>query len=296
MRRRFLLIHNPLAGRRGNRLRTGVIEGLKNHGALVTKVEEPDMTAVAARISKICGKSRFDAVLVSGGDGTVRAVVSSSWQQKIPLGLIPSGTGNVLAHEIGQPFDSQGIVDVLLHGPEIEFQASQINGQPFLLMAGIGFDAEVISGLNLATKQRVGKLAYAWPIIRALQAQPEEFAVEIDGAKRQATWLIATRVSHYAGSFNIAKRANLRQPGMIAVVFEAKTRLGRLQELYALVSSKIKGQKSIKMFACHDINVFSTKPRAIHADGDKAGITPAKISTGYPTVRLIVPHKYALKS
>jgi len=289
MRSRFLLIHNPLAGRRGNRLKKGVVEGLKSHGAQITSIEESDMATVVARISKIGPMAQFDAVIVSGGDGTVRAVVSSLWQQQIPLGLIPSGTGNVLAHEIGQPFCKNRLVEVLLHGPEIAFQASQINGKPFLLMAGIGFDAEVIARLNLATKQRLGKLAYAWPIFRTLLDKPEEFDCEIDGTKHKATWLIATRSSHYAGSFIIAKSANLKKPGMTAVVFTASTRLGRMQELFAIASSKITQQKSIKMVACHNISVFSTKPRAIQADGDESGITPAKISTGHSTVHLIVP-------
>jgi len=85
---------------------------------------------------------------------------------RTPLGLVPVGTGNVLGSELGLVRDAQKLARGLLDDRDVPVRVALANGQPFLLMASAGFDARVLSHLDQVLKRRIGKLAYAGPLLR----------------------------------------------------------------------------------------------------------------------------------
>lgn len=302
MRRRFLLIHNPVAGLRGRTLSQRVARKLKRHGCEVVIMRQLGLPTGAAAEGMLshAALETFDAVIAAGGDGTVRALLSRLAGTGVPLGIIPAGTGNVLAREVGMPTAPQGIADVLYAGPETKLTGATANGEPFLLMAGAGFDGQVIGALDLETKRSFGKIAYSMPITRALMQSPPMFDVEVDGTHHTATWVVVARARHYAGGFKLVPDANLWSRTLHAVLFSAQSRAGRMRELAYLASGKLAACPSVVILPAQEVTVqaredaMSLHPaHAAQLDGDPFGHAPLHVrADGLGAVPLIVPDTF----
>jgi diacylglycerol kinase (ATP) len=125
-----------------------------------------------------------DLVLVWGGDGMVQRCVDALAGTGVPIGILPAGTANLLATNLGVPIDVRGAVDVAMHGRRRPLDVGVVNGERFAVMAGAGFDALMIRDADRGLKDRVGRLAYVWTGARATRARRRPMRVRVDGA----TW------------------------------------------------------------------------------------------------------------
>ena len=290
MRRNLLVLYNPHAGPRGQSLFKRVVKALERRGVNVVTRQIGEGHDVSHRLTDA---GSFDAVIAAGGDGTIRAVLTALDGRNVPVGLVPTGTGNVLAHEIRLPRLPAKLADVLSSGPMITFQGGRANGAPFFLMAGIGFDGDVIGHLNRRLKRHVGKLAYASAIARSLAKAPAEFEVMVDGQRFVADWVVASRVRHYGGKFELAPNACLKKPGLVAVLFQSTSRQDRARQLMALARRRLNGAAGVTYVSCSKLSVNGPHPIAVEVDGDAMGTTPLEITSNGPDVSLIVPGEYA---
>jgi diacylglycerol kinase (ATP) len=113
-------------------------------------------------------RSGVDLVLASGGDGTVTACAGGVAGSGIPLGVLACGTGNLLARNLGLPLSLDEALTVALTGSERRLDVGTANGRPFVVMAGIGFDAAMLEGASEELKKRMGWAAYALSALRHL--------------------------------------------------------------------------------------------------------------------------------
>lgn len=288
MRRRFLLVHNRSAGRPTTRLLGQVVAELERRRRLVTRWE-PGCTI---DIETVLGWQDYDAVISAGGDGTFRWLLKILASRDVPVGVVPMGTGNVLANEIGMPATPSALADVLIAGPELTLQAALANGEPFFLMAGAGFDGDVVRRLDSNLKQRVGKLSFVLPVLKALAVRPTEIEVEIDGETFTAGWVVASRARCYGGRFVIAPDASLKSRGMQVVLFRSLSRLVRLRQLLSLVAGRLDREPSVETVYGRHIRIRSAAQVPVQLDGDAAGTTPVEITLTGPRARLIVPRRF----
>lgn len=287
-RARFLLVNNPHAGRRRQGLVTGVIGELHARGCTIEEVgdDAADVLNNTARLAN------YDAVIGAGGDGTIRRLLRTEAGRVVPLGLIPNGTGNVLAHEIGLKPRATVIADVLIAGPEHGVQMGLSDDQPFLLMVGIGFDGDVIHRLKASLKGWIGKAAYVPTVVRAVLAKPSIFSVEIDGASHVATWAVVANARHYGGNFTIAPQAGLTKRSFEVVLFGSQSRTVRIRQLLALASGAVDQAPHVRFASGHRISVNTTGQHILaQADGDPLPRIPSQICCSEP-VRLIVPRRF----
>ena len=288
--RRFAVICNPLAGSGPARRRlAGVLDRLRADGSelVVRQGEGPAGNQSLALAALADGN--FDAVIVAGGDGTIRATAPALVGTPMPLGIIPVGTGNVLAHEIGLKLEPEEIAKCLLYGHTVSISTARANGELFLLMAGAGFDGRVIGALDLAFKQRVGKLAYVWPVARALLAAPDRLIVNIDGVEHRAAWAVVTLRARYAGAFVISHHAYLGGSGFRVVLFRPGSRVGLARQLLALASGAAGPYPAIDDLPGRHVEITTDRPVPAQIDGEAAGTTPLRIESGGPMLRLIAP-------
>jgi diacylglycerol kinase family enzyme len=286
VRRRFLIIHNPLAGRNRVGLVRDVVRHLELAGAVV---EFLSLTETEADTDFGARLDAYDAVIASGGDGTARSVASLLHGRAIPLGVIPAGTGNVLAAELDLPRDSESIAHMLLQGPVVRLSIGAVNGSPFLLMIGVGFDGHVIARLPLALKRQVGRIAFGWPVIVALARKPQLFSAMIDGRQRDASWIVVANAARYGGRFVLSPRTNVVSPGFNVVMSRATSRRQRLWELLSMVMGRLEQAATIEMRPAREIEIHQADALPVQVDGEPLSSSSYRIEADISGAAMIVP-------
>ncbi len=126
----------------------------------------------------------IDLLLCSGGDGTVRACAQGLHGTDVALGILPSGTGNLLARNLGIPADLDAAIDVALHGERRAYDVGVCGDEVFAVMAGLGIDAAMVGEAPEGLKGRIGWLAYAVSGLRAAARAPVlRVELELDGGR-----------------------------------------------------------------------------------------------------------------
>ena len=124
-----------------------------------------------------------DLILAWGGDGTVQRVIDVIAGSGATLGVLPAGTANLFATNLGIPDELPGALETALHGARRTIDVGEANGERFGVMAGAGFDASMIERADRALKDRVGHLAYVWTGVRATREGSHEVKVDVDGQR-----------------------------------------------------------------------------------------------------------------
>jgi diacylglycerol kinase (ATP) len=293
MRRHFFVIANPGAGLTGSPLLDQAASVLRREGATVARFAPQDVMAARKAAQEASGCGRYDAIVAAGGDGTIRQVAAALLGTDMPLGIVPAGTGNVLAHEIGLVPNADSIAHMLLHGPLAAVTCAYANSEPFLLMAGAGFDGRVIGALDQRFKSYLGKVAYAGPVLGALVRPVDTLSIIIDGSHHEASWAVIANARHYGGGFVLAPRAGIHERGLQAVLFKAKSRAVLIGQLMSLAMGRLDAraamQGDVAMLPCATATITAHHPVPIQIDGDVFGSTPLEVVLGSTQVKLIVP-------
>ena len=145
--------------------------------------EVPKSRKAPKRVKKALDEGA-ELILAWGGDGTVQRCLDVLAGSCVPLGIVPAGTANLLATNLGIPGDIEGAVDAALHGARRAIDVGRLNGERFGVMAGAGLDAAMIRDADAGLKDRVGRIAYVWTGARNIQAKPFEAKIKVDGS----TW------------------------------------------------------------------------------------------------------------
>jgi diacylglycerol kinase family enzyme len=293
-RTRFVLHEHPIAGIARHMLTSNVLRELQRRGCLVTRlmmgVNLPDVDWAQLACEN-------DAVISAGGDGTLRQLASHMPAGLLPVGIIPRGTGNVLASEIGLVKSLSRVADTLMHGRTVELTGARANGTPFYLMAGIGFDAEAVRRLDVETKRKWGKPAYARPILSALAEAPPRLHVSADGGREaEAGWVLVANARYYGGYFRLSAHAGFEKPDLVVHLVPRGNIGRRLVHATALGFSALQRMPGIQVWSASHLKITSEAPVAAQIDGDEFGTTPIEIKWGEPKLALIVPEAYAVRT
>lgn len=122
-------------------------------------------------------------VLVWGGDGMVQRCVDALAGSGVPVAIIPAGTANLLAHNLGIPEDLPEAVRIAFHGRHRALDLGKLNGEHFAVMAGVGFDADMINDADRGAKDRLGRLAYVRAGLRHVRTEATPVCIEVDGTE-----------------------------------------------------------------------------------------------------------------
>jgi diacylglycerol kinase (ATP) len=291
MRRRFYLIENAIAGRGEGRLTSQVCAALTEAGGEIVRGAGGDLDALSTAAYAAAHSGEFDAIIAAGGDGTIRFAAEAAAGSSTPVGVIPLGTGNVLAHEVGLPREARAIARLLIDGEVRPVRTARVNERLFLLMAGVGFDGAVIDALDHALKNRIGKFAYVRPALRALAAPPVIVNATIDGEMRQAHWVVVANASRYGGGFHLARQTHIERSGLVAVVVQAPRRADLIATLAAVAAGRIEARPNVEIIPCSTAVIKSFGPVPVQIDGDREGSTPLIISADGPSVGFVLPPK-----
>lgn len=290
--RRVLVIHNPAAGRARQRRLADVLDRLAAMECEVT-VQETGRRGDAEQFARAASPAEFDVVAAAGGDGTVNEVVNglAGGPGGLKLAVIPLGTANVLAHEIGlDPKDMDAIAATIASGDWQSVRLGMANGRHFVLMAGAGLDAQVVEGMNDTFKRYAGKLAYVAEGVRqAFGYDFPEIQVRANGRTYQGRMAVACRGRFYGGPFIAAPKAKLDDPRLHICILPKTGAAGAMRYGLALPMGWLADLPEVEMIAAESLTILGPRGAPVQADGDIVARLPAEIAVSRETVDLLVP-------
>ncbi|MFZ3033409.1 MAG: diacylglycerol kinase family protein [Parvibaculum sp.] len=284
------IILNPAAGARNKSLLQDVTARLERSGVLV-EIEETSGPGDATRLAKRAAlKGEADVIVAAGGDGTINEVARGLRGQSVPLGIIPLGTANVLAIELGLRPRGDEVANMLLAGPARLVGTGLVDGQVFLLMIGIGFDGAVIHGVDPALKRRFGKGAVIWSGLKVWWRGPgADIRLVVDGREKQAQWVVVLNGRYFAGPYVLSKSGDISMPGLTLFLFRKGNRLALARYLIALGLGCVERLSDVDVLSARRIEVRENADVCVEIDGDDSGCLPLLIEQGTQMLRLVVP-------
>jgi YegS/Rv2252/BmrU family lipid kinase len=255
-----------------------------------TKIVATEHAGHAEQLAREAAESgAYDAILIGGGDGTINEVTNgimaaSGSAPRPNVGIVPLGTCNVLATELGIPADPDEAAEVIKAGKTRAIDIGRVGDHCFLLMAGFGFDADAVRGVALPVKSLVGASAYIVSGLAALaQSKASRIKLTLDEEKLicDAFMVVVANVSSYAfEQFKIAPFAALDDGWLDICVFERppSDRVGFVAQIVMLIARRHLHDPRVRYYRARRILLESDPPIAGQLDGDSYGETPVEIA------------------
>lgn len=287
----MMIVYNPAAGQRRAQRLWRVLDIMANAGLRI-EVAETRHPGHAVDLARRAAEAGVPMVVAAGGDGTIAEVANGLAGSPCRLGIIPLGTANVLAREVGLPFSAAGVAAALAFGrtrllwPGV---AETGRGQIlFVQMLGAGFDAEVVHRLPLRLKRRIGRGAYVAQTLRELARYPfMPIRLRIDGAETEASSVIVTKGRLYAGAYTLAPGASPESRGFTVALFRKGGPVATLAYGAALPLNLISRMPGVRLVRADEIEILSEHVPA-QADGDSAGAGPLRIADAPMPMNVVV--------
>ena len=235
------------------------------------------------------------AVIGMGGDGTLNEIVQSLAKSDTPLGIIPTGTTNVMARDLGIPLNIEGACEIIISGNQRKMPLGIIelhdNPTPrfFLLMCGIGWDGIICKTVSSQIKKTFGKGAYALETFKSIvHGDLEDFDIQIQTKTYLASTMIASVTAHYAGSLPITPNATPFDEEFQVFILKTKSRKSMVELLGRAALGKLDSMKDIVRVSASEIAI--RRPEIpVQVDGDYVGETPANIRRTSDSLKIIYP-------
>ncbi len=297
--RNAALLYNPWSGRRRHqRLRdlARAVDFLAANGLSVTLVAGtgPGSGAELARRELADGR---DLLIACGGDGTINEIVNGMVGSQVPLAILPAGTGNVLAKELGLPWNiwraaeyiPRGVVRRIALG---RAASPEWGRRHFISVAGAGADASLIYRLSQKEKLSLGILSFWLEGFRQLVRYDfREFMVQADGQGLPATLVMVGRTRHYGGPIQITRRASLFGNDFEVAVFARRPRPMYLIYLLAQGFGWLERFPGVRFVRAQRVVARPLGSQRVYAqvDGELAGPLPAEFTIVPDALSLLVP-------
>jgi len=258
-------------------------------------VEERETAGVgdATRLAREAVELGLDLVCVIGGDGTVNETINGLAGAEAPLAIVPTGTVNVLAMELGIPLEPPDAVKLLEVGAVSWIDLGLAGDRYFGLMAGVGMDAAVVASLNPVMKKAFREAAFAVQGF-ANYFTKEETLIRVTTAERivEGYFAVFGNSSNYGGGFGITPLADMRDGLLDVCVLKDKSFLGTISYwTAALINAHIKHPK-VEYFrteAAEIVTVEDGKEVLVQTDGEVAGKLPLTCRVVPRSLRVVVP-------
>jgi len=289
MPRRILIIVNPDAGRVGSHRRhlDRVVAALQRRGCTVVVRDAGPVPGAAEHLARTA-EPEFDVIVAAGGDGTIAAVVNGIAESPRPIAVLPLGTANVLAAEIGLPRRAADRAAVIATGPAQPIWPGRIGGRLFVTSASSGFDADIVATVDARLKRRGGRLAFVWASLVCLWHYRErQLTVRANGAEHHAAAVIATTGPLYAGRFVIAPEAILAEPVLHLVLLRGGGRFAVLRYMAALWLGRLPRAAGVTILSTHAATIAGGDDGPVQADGDIVACLPVTLEIAPHPIPLI---------
>lgn len=290
----MLVIRNPVAGRWKLKAFRRAIARIEAGGG-TCEIVETMARGDATRIAREASEKLFDAVVVAGGDGSINEAINGlagrgGYRPAPALGILPLGTANVLAHEIGIGADIDRAADAVITGRRLPIALANVGGRYVSLMVSAGADARAMTRLRLPLKRLIGKGSYYMAGLEEVVAgSTAMLTVEIDGRRFESASVIVANGRLYGGKYICAPDANIAEPVLHTVLLTRPGRWNTIRYGLALTRGRLSRLRDVRIVPGNTVRILAPDGEPVQADGDLIGAPPAEITVEAKAVEIMVP-------
>jgi len=294
MKSSVVIISNPTAYRASGKKVAAASYYLQSKGYTV-EVRVTEKKGDAEVLAQKAVEKSPSIIIAAGGDGTFNEVINGMAGSDIQMAIFPLGTTNVLAKELGIPETVKGSMDIAIEGKPRVVSLGRITllhgsqkARYFCMMAGVGFDAMTVFGLNRTFKKIWGIGAHIYSGMKVLSRfHPAELTFTLGGKSYSGYSAVIGNGAKYGGHFKVTPDARLTDPDLYVCIFKGKKRFDILRYILGILTRRHLKFRDVEYLVARRIQIDGGAHLQI--DGDYLGMTPAVIETATETVRLICP-------
>jgi diacylglycerol kinase family enzyme len=297
--RRGLLVYNPAAGGRDRTAQIAAVAERARGRDVVLSLLATEGPGHATRLVAERLADGPDLVAVAGGDGTIAEAASALVGSDVPLAILPAGTTNVLARELGLGKSPEEAAEFLASTATRTLTTWPSAGRTSLLCTGVGFDARVMSNVNPTLKRLFGRAGfsltatYEWCRYEFPPIEVKGLAADGAPFTRRATFVLAANTRKYAGDAILSPFADPGDDLLDLVLFTSRSRIDLLN-FYRLLPGGKAAQLGVRGVERFPVRSFTARSQAgyeleVQVDGDRAGMTPVTVGPAGGKVRFLVP-------
>jgi YegS/Rv2252/BmrU family lipid kinase len=247
-----------------------------------------DITTAAKRAS---GDSSVELFVVAGGDGTLNEAINGISCPGPKIGYVPGGTSNVIRFELGISGDIYRAAGTALWGKSKKIRPGVANGRKFMLMTGIGIDADIVHSVSGELKSYLGKAEYIRTGLKRLfHYSLPAVSVEVEGENvGDFFWAVISRSSYYAGKLRLVREATLDRDTLVAYLFREGGALPYLRYSLKTIFGVPFGKRDAVKVESDSFILKSTGPVPYQVDGDFVGHLPLDVCMSEDWIEINTP-------
>jgi diacylglycerol kinase (ATP) len=302
-----LLIYNPTSGRRRHRRFLEIEQGVRilQEAGIHAELAPTTGPRTAQVIAKQAVEQNRGMVIACGGDGTINEIVNGLAGSHVPMAVLPAGTANILAKELGIPWDiphaarliPDGAIRRVALGIAIRLDGNHSDEAPrggryFMCVGGAGPDGAIVNAVHEGLKKSTGILAYWAEGFRQLvHYNFPELRIRSAGLDHRATIVVVGRTAHYGGPFKITTGASLFEDSFELLTNAARSRFRYLACLPALWFGTLRGMEGIETWKATDAVCEPNGGGTVYAqvDGEPIGALPMAFRIVPDALSLVTP-------
>lgn len=291
---RHFVIFNPVArGEKSRRLRQFLESKTNDHVTLAPTEKSGDAKRLAAQAVA----DGQEVIVAAGGDGTINEVINGIGSSGVPLAILPLGTVNVLAQELGIPKKMDDAWAVAEHGGirTVDLACAESNGAKrfFAQLAGVGLDARAVRAASWSLKKKIGPLSYLWAGLKTLRERPIPVDVRVDGTGQSARGMavLIGNGRFYGGPYRLFPQAQMDDGLLDVCVFENSGSFDVLRYGQGILRGVHTEFSDVEYFQAKEFVCTAAQPVPFELDGEDAGEVPVRFSVIPRALRVMTPHR-----
>jgi YegS/Rv2252/BmrU family lipid kinase len=245
----------------------------------------------ACRLAREAVAEGYETIVAAGGDGTINGVVNGVAGSTARMGILPLGTVNVLAKEVGIPEGNLAAAwEIIVKGETLALDLPLANDQYFIQLAGVGLDAEVVRRTSHESKKNFGPLSYILTLVQLAAARPPKVVLESEGwPPREGCFALIGNGRLYGGPFPIFKRASLYDGLLDVVLFKNQSHWDVIRYFQAIAFGTHSELPDVEYFQTSTLRVSGNGDVPVELDGELAGSLPCEFRISPSKLNVLAP-------
>jgi diacylglycerol kinase (ATP) len=290
---RALIVFNPIAGQAASVEQDihAARDFWREHGWDV-ELQPTAGPGDGTRIAREAAAQDYDVVVAAGGDGTVNEVVNGLANTRTALAALPVGTVNVWVRELGMPLQPLAAAEALLRSQIRAIDLGRAGDRYFLLMSGVGLDAEVTAKVRSDEKRRFGILAYVLTtlqVIRRYRGTPMRIVIDGKPLRSRVLMVVLGNSQLYGGLVKITARASLDDGLLDVCIIKGSSLWSAPLRILSILTQRYSLDPKLEYHRAHEVTITARWPLPVQVDGDHIGSTPMSFVAVPGALRALLP-------